>query len=164
MEVQLRELSKKEANLSILGGDIGILYIIQDELGDRFVGMPENSKYLLSTLCNTAAKRANDVDLKLQQLSADISQSVSAHVENNLEEMLTFAALQYPSLLSEKEGDLANDIRQVCYRKLSKEKSQTSPELISTLINKHVRSVLHNAVNKINLIMANNIASAITGT
>ena len=32
MEVQLRELSKKEANLSILGGDIGILYIIQDEL------------------------------------------------------------------------------------------------------------------------------------
>ena len=32
MEVQLRDLTKKEANLSILGGDIGILYIIQDEL------------------------------------------------------------------------------------------------------------------------------------
>ena len=32
MEVQLRELTKKEANLSILGGDIGILYIIQAEL------------------------------------------------------------------------------------------------------------------------------------
>ena len=32
MEVQLRELTKKEANLSILGGDIGILYIIQNEL------------------------------------------------------------------------------------------------------------------------------------
>ena len=32
MEDQLRELSKKEANLSILNGDIGILYIIQAEL------------------------------------------------------------------------------------------------------------------------------------
>ena len=32
MEVQLRELTKKEANLSILGGDIGVLYIIQNEL------------------------------------------------------------------------------------------------------------------------------------
>jgi len=32
MEVQLGDLTKKEANLSILGGDIGILYIIQDAL------------------------------------------------------------------------------------------------------------------------------------
>jgi|TARA_B100001750_G_scaffold172549_1_gene140784 DNA-directed RNA polymerase subunit L len=32
MEVQLRDLTKKEANLSILSGDIGILYVIQDEL------------------------------------------------------------------------------------------------------------------------------------
>ena len=32
MEVQLRDLTKKEANLSIYGGDIGVLYIIQDEL------------------------------------------------------------------------------------------------------------------------------------
>ena len=32
MEVQLRELTKKEANLSILSGDIGILYIIQSEI------------------------------------------------------------------------------------------------------------------------------------
>jgi len=32
MEVQLRDLTKKEANLSIFGGDIGVLYIIQGEL------------------------------------------------------------------------------------------------------------------------------------
>ena len=32
MEVELRDLSKKEANLSILGGDIAVLYIIQDTL------------------------------------------------------------------------------------------------------------------------------------
>ena len=32
MEVQLRQLTKKEANLSIMNGDIGILYIIQNEL------------------------------------------------------------------------------------------------------------------------------------
>ena len=32
MEVEVRDLTKKEANLSILGGDIGILYIIQEEL------------------------------------------------------------------------------------------------------------------------------------
>ena len=32
MEVELGDLTKKEANLSILGGDIGVMYIIQDEL------------------------------------------------------------------------------------------------------------------------------------
>ena len=32
MEVELRNSTKKEANLSILGGDIGVMYIIQDEL------------------------------------------------------------------------------------------------------------------------------------
>ena len=32
MEVQLRDLTKKEANLSIFGGDAGILSIIQNEL------------------------------------------------------------------------------------------------------------------------------------
>ena len=32
MEVELRDLNKKEANLSILGGDIAVLYIIQDKL------------------------------------------------------------------------------------------------------------------------------------
>ena len=35
MEVQLRDSTKKEANLSIFGGDIGVLYIIQDELLKR---------------------------------------------------------------------------------------------------------------------------------
>ena len=32
MEVQVGDITKKEANLSILGGDIGVMYIIQDEL------------------------------------------------------------------------------------------------------------------------------------
>ena len=32
MEVQLRNLTKKEANLSIFGGDAGILSVIQNEL------------------------------------------------------------------------------------------------------------------------------------
>ena len=32
MKVQLVDLTKKEANLSIIGGDVGVLYIIQDTL------------------------------------------------------------------------------------------------------------------------------------
>ena len=32
MEVQLRDLTKKEANLSIFGGDAAILDLVQDEL------------------------------------------------------------------------------------------------------------------------------------
>jgi len=32
MEVKLGDLTKKEANLSIFGGDIGVLYTIQNEL------------------------------------------------------------------------------------------------------------------------------------
>jgi len=43
MEVQIGDLTKKEANLSILGGDIGVMYIIQDELlessGTKFAGV-----------------------------------------------------------------------------------------------------------------------------
>ncbi len=43
MEVQLRDLTKKEANLSIFGGDAGILNVIQDELlqspGTEFAGV-----------------------------------------------------------------------------------------------------------------------------
>ncbi len=35
MEVQLRDLTKKEANLSIFGGDAVILNVIQDELLHR---------------------------------------------------------------------------------------------------------------------------------
>ena len=32
MDVQIRKLTKKEANLSIMNGDIGVLYIAQHEL------------------------------------------------------------------------------------------------------------------------------------
>ena len=32
MDVQIRDLSKNEANLSIMSGDIGVLYITQHEL------------------------------------------------------------------------------------------------------------------------------------
>ena len=43
MEVQLGDLTKKEANLSILDGDIAVMYIIQDELlkssGTKFAGV-----------------------------------------------------------------------------------------------------------------------------
>jgi len=43
MEVQLRDLTKKEANLSIFGGDAAILKVIQDELlqshGTKFAGV-----------------------------------------------------------------------------------------------------------------------------
>jgi DNA-directed RNA polymerase subunit L len=43
MEVQLRDLTKKEANLSIFGGDAAILNVIQDELlespGTKFAGV-----------------------------------------------------------------------------------------------------------------------------
>ena len=43
MEVQIGNLTKKEANLSIIGGDVGVMYIIQDELlkssGTQFAGV-----------------------------------------------------------------------------------------------------------------------------
>ena len=43
MEVQLRDLTKKEANLSVFGGDAAILNVIQDELlespGTKFAGV-----------------------------------------------------------------------------------------------------------------------------
>ena len=64
MEVQLRELTKKEANLSILGGDIGILYIIQEELlkssSTEFAGVitrhPLTDELWMQVISNTPLK------------------------------------------------------------------------------------------------------------
>ena len=119
----------------------------------------DNSKYLLSALHDNAAKRANDVDLKLKQVSTDISQFIESHVKNNLEAMLTCADQQCPRVLSQQEGKLASDIRQVCQRKC-----QISPEFVSTLVSDQIGIEVHNKINEINLIIANHISDAVIGT
>ena len=91
MEVQLRDLTKKEANLSIFGGDIGVLYIIQDELlkssTTQFAGvitkhpltnelrMRVDSTHLLKDII-----KATDVAIKK---TADLKKLVSTKIKAN---------------------------------------------------------------------------------
>ena len=64
MEVELGNLTKKEANLSILGGDIGVMYIIQDELlkspNTQFAGVvakhPLTDKLYMRVVSNNPLK------------------------------------------------------------------------------------------------------------
>ena len=64
MEVQLEDLTKKEANLSILDGDIGVMYIIQDELlkssSTQFAGViarhPLTNKLYMRVVSNNPLK------------------------------------------------------------------------------------------------------------
>ena len=91
MEVQLRDLTKKEANLSIFGGDIGVLYIIQQELlkdpTTKFAGvitkhpltnelrMRVDSTHLLKDII-----KATDVAIKK---TADLKKLVSTKIKAN---------------------------------------------------------------------------------
>jgi len=64
MEVQLGDLTKKEANLTILGGDIGVMYIIQDEIlkssSTQFAGVisrhPLTDKLYMRVVSNNPLK------------------------------------------------------------------------------------------------------------
>ena len=85
MEVQLRESTKKEANLSILDGDIAILYIIQAELlkssSTEFAGVitrhPLTDELWMRVVSNTPLK--------------DISKATNTAIEGaaELKKMLT---------------------------------------------------------------------------
>ena len=118
----------------------------------------DNSKHLLSALHENAARRANDVDLKLKQVSSDIGQFIASHVKGNMEAMLNCAEQQCPRVLSHKDGKLAADVRHAC-----QSKCQISPEFLSTLITDQIGQEVHNKVNEINLIIANHISDAVIG-
>ena len=91
MEVQLRNSTKKETNLSIYGGDIGVLYIIQQELlkdpTTKFAGvitkhpltnelrMRVDSTHLLKDII-----KATDVAIKK---TADLKKLVSTKIKAN---------------------------------------------------------------------------------
>ena len=104
----------------------------------------------MSALHENAARRANDVDLKLKQVSSDIGQFIASHVKGNMEAMLNCAEQQCPRVLSHKDGKLATDVRHAC-----QSKCQISPEFLSTLITDQIGQEVHNKVNEINLIIAN---------
>ena len=118
----------------------------------------DNSKHLLSALHENAARRANDVDLKLKQVSSDIGQFIASHAKGNMDAMLSCAEQQCPRVLSHKDGKLAKDVRQAC-----QSKCQISPEFISTLITDQIGQEVYNKVNEINLIIANHISDAVIG-
>ena len=94
----------------------------------------------------------------MKQVSADISQFLTAHVKSNMDAMLNCAEQQCPHVLSQKDGKLAADVQKAC-----QQKCQISPDFISTLITDQIGLEVHNKVNEINLIIANHISDAVIG-
>ena len=91
MEVQLRELTKKEANLSIMSGDIGILYIIQNELlknsSTEFAGVitrhPLTDELWMRVVSNTPLKdivKATDTAI---EGAAELKKMLAAKIKVN---------------------------------------------------------------------------------
>ena len=116
----------------------------------------DNSKHLLSALHETAAKRADEVDKKLKDVSEDMTAFVSKHITDNLNEMLACAENQCPRVLNRKDGKVASDVKSACGQKC-----QLSPDFISTLITDQVGLEIHNKINELNLIIANHISDRV---
>ena len=117
----------------------------------------DNSKHLLSALHENAARRANDVDLKLKQVSSDIGQFIASHVKGNMEAMLNCAEQQCPRVLSHKDGKLATDVRHAC-----QSKCQISPEFLSTLITDQIGHELLHKKYKSLVLLCNKLVSSFT--
>ena len=91
MEVQLRELTKKEANLSILDGDIGILYIIQDELlkssNTEFAGVitrhPLTDELWMRVVSNTPLKDIEQATSTAIKGAAELKKLLTSKIKVN---------------------------------------------------------------------------------
>lgn len=110
----------------------------------------ENSKHLLSALHEATSHRSDEVDVKLRQVSSDLSQFISSHVLQNLELMLKTADKQCPSVLNEPK-----------LRAHLTSKVALNPDFLSTLVNDQVGQEIHNKINELNLIMANHISDRV---
>ena len=91
MEVQLRELTKKEANLSILDGDIGILYIIQGELlkdsSTEFAGVitrhPLTDELWMRVVSNTPLKDIENATGTAIKGAAELKKLLTSKIKVN---------------------------------------------------------------------------------
>ena len=108
----------------------------------------EHSKHLLSALHEVT--RGDEVDAKLGQVSVDLSQFITTHVQQNLDLMLKTGIKQCPSVLNELK-----------IRAHLGEKIQINPEFVSTLVQNQVGQEIHNKINELNLIMANHISDRV---
>ena len=91
MEVQLRELTKKEANLSIMNGDIGILYIIQNELlknsSTEFAGVitrhPLTDELWMRVVSNTPLKDMIKATNTAIEVAAELKKLLTSKIKVN---------------------------------------------------------------------------------
>ena len=96
MQVELRDLSKKEANLSILGGDIAVLYIIQDKLlrnpTTEFAGVitrhPLTNDLWMRVVSSKPTKRHHQGSRHRNQRSYRIKKAVSLQDKGKLNGIL----------------------------------------------------------------------------
>ncbi len=110
----------------------------------------DNSKHLLSALHDMTSHRSDEVDVRLRQVSGELSQFISSHVSHNLELMLKAAEKQCPSVLNEAK-----------LRANLTSKTALNPDFVSSLVSDQLGQEIHNKINELNLIMANHISDRV---
>ena len=91
MDVQIRELTKTEANLSITDGDIGVLYIAQHELlnnpGIEFAGVitrhPLTNELWMRVVSSTPIKNIIKATDSALSKTSDLKKLLTAKIKAN---------------------------------------------------------------------------------
>jgi len=119
----------------------------------------ENSKYLLSAL-HEATARGAEVDVKLKQLSGELTSFMTAHVERGVEAMLECAKQQCPRVMDRSSASSgaskSEELRNSCQKKC-----QISSEFVTGLVVDQLGREVHNKINELNLIIANHISDRV---
>ncbi|XP_040574812.1 F-actin-uncapping protein LRRC16A isoform X1 [Lepeophtheirus salmonis] len=113
----------------------------------------EKSKHLLSALHEVSSAR-DEIDTKMRRVSEDLSSFVEDYVRKNLENMIMCAEKQCSQVMS--NSDLRTSIRATCAKKCV-----ISSDFVSNIISDQVGLEIHNKINELNLIIANNISDRV---
>ena len=116
----------------------------------------ENSKHLLSSLHEVTAKRASEVDRKLKQVSMELTNFVTSHVQHNADAMISCADSQCSTVMNSNDAKTKTDLKRNAQKRCT-----VPPDFLSALIMDQLGQEIHNKINELNLIIANSISDRV---
>jgi Ran GTPase-activating protein (RanGAP) involved in mRNA processing and transport len=116
----------------------------------------ENSKHLLSALHEVTARRAGEVDTKLKQVSIELSNFLTSHVQHNVDAMIGCADSQCPRVMKQSDARAKTELKRAAQKRCN-----IPSDFLSTLITDQLGLEIHNKINELNLIIANAISDRV---